>query len=120
MVVEALLIAIYLHRKTTSIYLCDLSNLKLSRPAEACPAEPSAVSIQLSQLLPCVAEPVTSQQIATEARHTRNRGVDSVYKGARLMVRLDSRKCGMPALSFQMLGFRFADTEACALTADGL
>jgi hypothetical protein len=62
MVVEALLIAIYLHRKTTSIYLCNLPSPRLSRPAGACPAEPSAVSIHLDQLLPCVAELVTSQQ----------------------------------------------------------
>jgi hypothetical protein len=57
MVVEALIIAIYLHRKTTSIYLCDLPGPRPSRPAGAGPAEPSAVSIKLNQLLPCVAEP---------------------------------------------------------------
>jgi hypothetical protein len=40
MVGEALLIAIYLLRKTTSIYPCDLpSCLRLSRPAGACPTE---------------------------------------------------------------------------------
>jgi hypothetical protein len=73
MVVETLLIAIYLHRKMTSIYPRNLPSLRSSPPAGPCLAEPSAVSIQLSLLLPCVAKPVTSRRIATEARVTRNR-----------------------------------------------
>jgi hypothetical protein len=72
MVVEALLIAIYLHRKrhlyTCAIFLARGHLVQLG-PARLNLQLPP---IQLNQLLPCVAEPATSQQIATEARHTRN------------------------------------------------
>jgi hypothetical protein len=72
MVVEALLVAIYLHRKrhlyTCAIFLARGHLVQLG-PARLNLQLPP---IQLNQLLPCVAEPATSQQIATEARHTRN------------------------------------------------